>query len=84
MENSEKARLLREIQLCTFSLVEANLYLDTHPDDQEALRFYEKHQKRLHERKAEYEERFGKIAAGEDGRLRWAWIDEPWPWQMEV
>lgn len=84
MENSEKARLLREIQLCTFLLVEANLYLDTHPEDQEALKFYEKHSKRLKELRGEYEEKFGPIAKGEDGRIRWAWGDEPWPWQMGV
>ena len=42
MESNERDRLMKEIQLCTFSLVEANLYLDTHPCDQEALRFYEK------------------------------------------
>ena len=47
MEANDKARLLREIQLCTFLLTEANLYLDTHPDDQDALKFYEKHAARL-------------------------------------
>ena len=49
MEANDKARLLREIQLCTFLLTEANLYLDTHPDDQDALKFYEKHAARLRE-----------------------------------
>ena len=28
---SEKERLLRKIQACSFALVEANLYLDSHP-----------------------------------------------------
>ncbi len=84
MENSDKTRLMREIQLCTFMLVEANLYLDTHPSDQEALRFYEKNSKRLHDLKMEYEEKFGRIAVGEDGQMRWAWVDDPWPWQMGV
>ena len=84
MESNDKDRLMKEIQLCTFSLVEANLYLDTHPCDQEALRFYQKTEKRLQELREQYEEKYGKIAAGEDGQLRWAWVDNPWPWQMGV
>ncbi len=84
MEANDKARLLREIQLCTFLLTEANLYLDTHPDDQDALKFYEKHAARLRELRTQYEEQFGRIEKRPDGTLHWAWTDKPWPWQKEV
>ena len=84
MEANDKARLLREIQLCTFLLTEANLYLDTPPDDQDALKFYEKHAARLRELRTQYEEQFGRIEKRPDGTLHWAWTDKPWPWQKEV
>ncbi|MGI5893699.1 MAG: spore coat protein CotJB [Candidatus Merdivicinus sp.] len=82
MEENKK-KLLREIQQCNFALVEANLYLDTHPEDQEAIQYFKKAQKRLSGHLAEFEEKYGKISANTDGKLRWAWVDEPWPWQME-
>ncbi len=34
---SEKERLLRKIQACSFALVEANLYLDSHPTCRDGL-----------------------------------------------
>ncbi|HIQ59486.1 MAG TPA: spore coat protein CotJB [Candidatus Merdivicinus intestinavium] len=81
--DSSQLRLLKEIQLVEFTVIEANLYLDTHPDDQEALRYYQSAKQRLESKTADYEVKYGRIAAGEDGRMRWAWVDEPWPWQME-
>ena len=81
--DSNQLRLLKEIQLVEFTVIEANLYLDTHPDDQEALRYYQSAKQRLESKTADYEAKYGRIAAGEDGRMRWAWVDEPWPWQME-
>ncbi len=78
-----KNKLLREIQQCEFALVEANLYLDTHPQDQEAIHYYQKTHEKLSEHLAEYREKYGPITKDEAGKLRWTWVDEPWPWQME-
>ena len=41
MEN-DRVTLLRRLQICEFTLVECNLYLDTHPNDAEALKYYKK------------------------------------------
>lgn len=78
-----KTKLLHEIQQCEFALVEANLYLDTHPKDQEALQYYQKTQEKLSGHLAEFKEKYGLISKDEAGKLRWTWTDEPWPWQME-
>ncbi len=83
MEGNEKQKLLREIQLCQFAVVEANLFLDTHPCDQDALAYYKKHSGHLKELLAEYEEKYGRVVLCENGQMRWAWVDNPWPWQME-
>lgn len=78
-----KQRLLREIQRCNFALTEARLYLDSHPTDQEALLYFQKMENRLAEARAAYEEKYGTIATDADGKLRWTWVDSPWPWEME-
>lgn len=44
-----------------FALVEANLFLDSHPDDQEALKYYSKYAGLLQEAKAAYEKQFGSL-----------------------
>ena len=82
--NTPRPNLLREIQQTQFALVEANEYLDTHPNDQEALAYFDRAQKKLRELLTEYEARYGKIETAEGGKMRWAWVDQPWPWQMEV
>ena len=70
--DSAQMRLLKEIQLTEFTVTEATLYLDTHPDDQEALRYYQSAKQRLDTKTAEYQAKYGKIAAGENGQMRWA------------
>lgn len=37
-ERSSKRKLMRDVQIASFSLTEAVLYLDTHPYDLEAMR----------------------------------------------
>lgn len=81
--DANKNKLLREIQQTEFSLVEANLYLDTHPADQEAIAYFKKYQQRLQNLLTEFEQKYGKIVSEADGKYRWAWVEEPWPWQME-
>lgn len=81
--DAAKQKLLREIQQCQFAVVEANLYLDTHPQDQEALSYFQTHQQKLMESVTEYEKKYGKIQTDANGKSRWAWVDDPWPWQME-
>lgn len=39
-----KTKLFNELQQVTFVLVDLNLYLDTHPTDASALRYYKHYQ----------------------------------------
>ena len=81
MENDRK-NLLRRLQICDFTLVECNLYLDTHPDDQNALAYFQKYRKMRDETKAEYVRKYGPIRAEDvTSDTTWTWIDSPWPWE---
>jgi spore coat protein JB len=79
-----KKALLKRLQVCEFVLVEVNLYLDTHPNDQAALDYFRKYVAMKEETEKEYVDRYGPIVATQAARGNtWAWIKEPWPWEME-
>ncbi len=82
MEDS-KQNLLKELQVAHFAVIEANLFLDTHPCDQEALKYFEQASDKLRDLMEEWERRYGKIQVS-DGMMRWAWVDNPWPWEKGV
>lgn len=81
---SERSSMLRRIQICDFALTEANLYLDTHPKDTEALRYYNRHLEKRNKLAAEFASKFGPLRAEQnDSEERWKWIENPWPWEYE-
>ncbi len=85
--NESKAVLLHRLQVCDFILVELNLYLDTHPDDPEAIRSFEKHRAMREETAKAYTDRYGPITAKDPAAVsggRWRWVDGPWPWELDM
>lgn len=73
--------LMHELQMYGFVLDEARLFLDTHPNDRDALAYYKKYSALYDEAKKEYEALFGPLtanasAAGES----WRWIEGGGPW----
>lgn len=72
-----------ELQVLGFAIQELALYLDTHPDDKDALTLYRQYQKLYHEGMMLYTKDCGPLshaAAGEGQRYNW--IDDPWPWEF--
>lgn len=81
---NEREILLKRVQVCDFALNDAALFLDTHPDDQEALRFYKKYLDMRKEASKAFTSKYGPLTKPDyDGGSRWVWVDEPWPWQNE-
>jgi spore coat protein JB len=82
--NNNQQAMLLEIQRLQFAAIELNLYLDTHPDDQQALMSYNSIVPQLKQRIASYEQlcgplfHFGMSASQQS----WQWINSPWPWDM--
>ena len=68
----------------SFALYDAMLYLDTHPNDQNALEFFRRKQAKQQELKEQYNREIGPLTACDvDSSCGyWNWIDEPWPWQL--
>ena len=63
---------------------DARLFLDTHPKNQQALYFYDKYAELRKKLIKEYNENFGSLTWYDNSCNKWNWLDEPWPWQVEV
>lgn len=83
----ENTRLLRSVQEQDFTLIELNLFLDTHPDHAEALAAYRAVLPKAAEARARYESCAGPLlaqnGAAADGGC-FAWVKKPWPWEKEA
>ena len=74
---------LSELMALDFAVKELNLYLDTHPQDQEALGLYASYIKLAKEGREKYTAKYGPLDSAElvleDG---YTWLNDPWPWEL--
>lgn len=76
--------LLHRINIVSFALDDTKLFLDTHPDDQEALAYFQEYNRIRKQALSDYAKYYGPLtldSAASDCSDRWNWINEPWPWQ---
>ena len=74
--------LMRSVQAKSFLAHDILLYLDTHPEDREAFRAYQRALKEQQEAERVYEQRVMALTAeGQYGKGAFDWTDEPFPWQ---
>lgn len=81
--NNERQRALYQIQEMAFAAHDINLYLDTHPNDSNAIRLYNEYNKQEKMLNDAYERKYGPIDLSDNEGLSmtpWSWIKEPWPW----
>ena len=75
---------LEEIQAIDFALVELTLYLDTHPNDQQAMQQFNEYAQQAMQLKRNFETKHGPLQqygnSYTDGN--WSWGTSPWPWQI--
>ena len=82
---SERQMLLRKISEQQFAATEIALFLDTHPDNQQALSLHEQYTNEYLALKKAYEEKFGPLTAFCPNRgEKWCWVKDPWPWEKEM
>lgn len=79
-----QAQLLDLIDKVSFAVDDMQLYLDTHPKDQEALGYFLEHSELRNEALKEYARRFGPLTIDsvfETHPDSWKWIHQKWPWE---
>lgn len=77
-------RMLEEMQAIDFSIVELNLYLDTHPNDFDAIKQFNDLSEKSMKLKIQFEEKFGPLMnfGRSYSNYPFNWVDTPWPWQV--
>ena len=80
----EYYQLLEEIQALDFALVELTLYLDTHPNDLEAMQQFNELSHQTRQLKQQFEKKFGALQQFGNSYTdaNWSWGTTPWPWQI--
>ncbi len=84
MNGQNRGSLLQYITEISFAVYDTLLYLDTHPEDQQALAYYQDMDQKRREALAEYGKQYGSLTADCPAAAscgRWQWINEPWPWE---
>lgn len=80
---NEREAMLAQWQQYNFALVDLNLYLDTHPNDQEALNLFKKYKDIKRQITDKYEKKYGPLTfTGDISTSSWNWINSPWPWEV--
>ena len=80
----ERETLLYQLMQYKFALIELNLYLDMHPNDEEMIRLYNQYLDIEKQMCDKYESMYGPLTVASDnmGEANWKWIDSPWPWEV--
>ncbi|MBQ9115630.1 MAG: spore coat protein CotJB [Clostridia bacterium] len=92
-ERPNKRRLLRDVRIASFAVIETALYLDTHPCDKEAMEALAAFCAQKEAAVAAYEAHFGPLTlcacpmsygdSADAAPVRYAWATLPWPWELD-
>ena len=77
----DKEALMRQIMEAGFAMDDVILFLDTHPENQDALRYYKAVRDMRDQSMAAYENQFGPLRYTDVTSSSWDWVTEKWPWE---
>lgn len=82
---NRREEMLKRVQELGFMTDELRLFLNTHPQCQEALCALQRYIALERTAKLEYEQRYGPLTLeAMECRERYDWIKSPWPWEVEA
>lgn len=77
--------LLKQVYESSLAMDDAVLYLDTHPNDQEALNYFYYIKNMRQQAVNAYETQCGPLTVeGVMDANYWTWVNDPWPWEGEL
>ncbi len=81
--NMSKCDLLNSISRVSFVMDELRLFLDTHPDNEEAVAYFNEMQKKRTALVAEYTRQYGNLTSycPNAKAATWVWNCQPMPWE---
>ena len=82
LSQMNQAQLLHLIGIVSFHVVDLQLFLDTHPCDEEALEHFNYYSDLRNKALQVYEEKYGPLTIDSTTPdTYWEWVKEPWPWE---
>lgn len=77
-----RENLLREVMAADFTVVDLNLYLNTHPNEMRSIAIYNDSVQRAQMLRDKYERLYGPLTIfSANLKNTWQWIESPWPWE---
>lgn len=84
MELSDREKAMKQLSAAALAAHDAQLFLNTHPDNLDAIDYFNKQKSNNDRLMQEYAATYGPITSHQtDSTTEWTWIDSPWPWEME-
>lgn len=81
MENIQcEEDAMKRVMQTMFAVNDIALYLDTHPEDRNALKLHKKYVEEYEEAKCYYEENYGPLSIFTPMDT-WSWGYDKWPWE---
>jgi spore coat protein JB len=85
MKNMNQKQLMNYISAVGLALDDVTLFLDTHPNNPEALTFYNNCKEMRMQAMSDYNRFYGPLTRfNVNSGNEWKWTQGPWPWQGEV
>ena len=83
----DRDELLKSLSELDFIAVDLALFLNTHPENKEAIQAYNQVITAADIIRMKYEDAFGPLCSFRSyasNSNRWEWNDNPWPWQADA
>lgn len=77
---NDREKKMLQVMEYAFAIVDLNLYLDMHPEDQEAYRLYQSYIDEGRKAEQEYIQAYGPLAITNANTSNYEWLKNPWPW----
>ena len=83
---NEQAEMLTYIDSYCFACIDLSEYLDTHPDDKDAIKLFNQFKQNKQDYIKQYEKKYGPLSkeSEELNTYPWMWNNSPWPWEKGV
>jgi len=78
-----RKQMLDWVDMVSFAVTEANLYLDTHPNDPAALSYFQEYSQLRNQALENFASMYGPLTVDTaiGSQKQWEWVNRPWPWE---
>ncbi|MCL2699558.1 MAG: spore coat protein CotJB [Defluviitaleaceae bacterium] len=82
----DRDSVLEQLTQLDFMALDLAMYLDTHPDDRDAITHYNAVINDAQSVREKFEQLFGPLCSfrSESSPDNWGWIECPWPWECDA